>query len=739
MAQMGNGTVKRGPKAGLGIGAALFIFMLAALLLMSRSLQNSALFDRYYAGLLLFNAAGLISLLILIGLNIKRLIRQFRARVAGSRMTLRMLLLFAVLSVTPVLIVYYFSLDFLHRGIDSWFDLRVEEALDDSLELSRLALDVRMRELLKTTEQTADELADIEPAGVVFEIDKTRARISADELTLMARNGAVIASSASDTGSLAPDSPGETVLLQLLQSGTYINLDLVKNRGLLIRVVVSLPAADIGQEPRLLQALFPISERMNQLAGSVQSAYIDYKELSYLREQLKISFIIILTLVLLFSILSAVWAAFYSAGKLAAPVKDLASGARAVAGGDYTIRLPVPGHDELGFLVASFNDMTDKIAEANHSAKESQRRAEAQRAYLETVLSCLTAGVMVFNRDGQLARANIAAAEILEAEFAGRDNLDSLAARYPRLAPLLKCISNNVEEGMDDWREQITLPDRAGGQILMINGATLTGAGGSGGAGRGHVIVLDEITALVKGQRDAARSEIARRLVHEIKNPLTPIQLAAERLRHKYLGAMDKKNAATLDRMTNTIVQQVATMKTLVNNFSEYARAPEFNPVEIRIEGLLSEALDLFGNLDSGNRISTRIEADLPAITGDEGKLRQVFNNLLSNAVEANRINHDNSLTVSAGSINVAGEAMIEIRIKDHGPGLGAGSAEEVFAPYVTGKPAGTGLGLAIVKRIIAEHKGQVWLENNPEGPGATAVVRLLAHKGAQYPIARTA
>ena len=737
MAQMGNQTMKRGPKTGLCIGAALFIFMLAALLLMSRALQNSALFDRYYAGLLLFNAAGLVSLLILIGLNIKRLIRQFRARVAGSRMTLRMLLLFSLLAVTPVLIVYYFSLDFLHRGIDSWFDLRVEEALDDSLELSRLALDVRMRELLKTTEQTADELADIDPAGVVFEIDKTRARINADELTLMARNGAVIASSASDTGSLAPDSPGETVLLQLLQSGTYINLDLIKNRGLLIRVVVSLPAADIGQEPRLLQALFPISERMNQLAGSVQSAYIDYKELSYLREQLKISFIIILTLVLLFSILSAVWAAFYSAGKLAAPIKDLASGAQAVAGGDYTIRLPVPGHDELGFLVASFNDMTDKIAEANHSAKESQRRAEAQRAYLETVLSCLTTGVMVFNRDGQLERANIAAAEILEAELADRrDNLDSLAAKYPRLAPLLKCISNNVEEGMDDWREQITLPDRAGGQILMINGATLTGAGG---ADRGHVIVLDEITALVKGQRDAARSEIARRLVHEIKNPLTPIQLAAERLRHKYLAAMDKKNAATLDRMTNTIVQQVATMKTMVNNFSEYARAPEFKPVEIRIEGLLREALDLFGNLDSGNRISTRIEADLPAITGDEGKLRQVFNNLLSNAVEANRINHDNSLTVSAGRINVAGRAMIEIRIKDHGPGLDAGSAGAIFEPYVTGKPAGTGLGLAIVKRIIAEHRGQVWLENNPAGPGATAVVRLAARKAAQYPVARTA
>lgn len=737
MAQMGNNTLKRGHKTGLFIGAVLFIFMLAALLLMSRSLQNSELFDRYYAWLLLFNAAGLISLLALIGLNVKRLIRQFKTRAAGSRMTLRMLLLFSLLSVTPVLIVYYFSLDFLHRGIDSWFDLRVEEALDDSLELSRLALDVRMRELLSTTEKAVEELAGVDHTSIAFEIDKTRARINADELTLLARNGAIIASSASDTGSLVPDSPGETILLQLLQGGAYINLDLVKNRGLLIRVVVSMPAADIGREPRMLQALFPISERMNQLAGSVQSAYIEYKELSYLREQLKISFIIILTLVLLFSILSAVWAAFYSAGNLAAPVKDLASGTQAVARGNYNIRLPVPGNDELGFLVASFNDMTDKIAQATNSAKESQREAEAQRAYLETVLSCLTSGVMVFNRDGQLQRSNIAAGEILEAGLVDRrDNLDSLPGKYPRLAPLLKCISDNVEEGIDDWREQITLPDQTGGQILMINGAALTGPAG---AGSGHVIVFDEITALVKGQRDAARSEIARRLVHEIKNPLTPIQLAAERLRHKYLAAMDRENAATLDRMTNTIVQQVATMKEMVNNFSDYARAPEFNPVAIKIASLLEEVLDLFGNLDSGNRITTHIAADLPLITGDEGKLRQVFNNLLSNAVDANRINNDNSLAVSASRISVAGEDMIEVRIKDNGPGIDAGLAGEIFDPYVTGKRAGTGLGLAIVKRIIDEHKGRVWLENNPAGPGATAVIRLVAQKADQYPAAKTA
>ena len=714
--------MKKGGKLILIIGFCLFIFMLASLLMMSQSLQNSELFDRYYSILLVFNALGLICLIFLILINLKRLIRQFKNQVVGSRMTVRMVMIFSLLSVTPVLIVYYFSLDFLHRGIDSWFDLRVEQALDDSLELSRLALDVRMRELMNTTEKIAEELNETSDAELTFNIDQIRERINANELTLLTRKGVILASSSSDTKSLVPDTPGDTILLQLTQGNSYIGLDVIKNTDLLIRAVANVPTID--KEARIVQALYPISERMNLLADSVQTSFIEYKELSYLREQLKVSFIIILTLVLLFSVFSAVWAAFYSARKLSAPVKNLAEGTRAISKGDYSTRLPVPGNDELGFLVASFNEMTDKISEARDTVKQSQQEAESQRSFLETVLSRLSSGVLVFNKEGDLEKINISAAQILQLDInkITQENIISLNQNNPRLTGFFGCISSNIEDAHDEWREQITLSDKTGNLVLMINGTTLTGHDGSIS---GHVIVFDEITALIKGQRDAAWSEMARHLAHEIKNPLTPIQLAAERLRHKYLSSMDTENAEVLDRMTNTIIQQVDTMKEMVNNFSDYARSPEFKPEEIQIERLIQEGSDLFSNLEYENQIEIEIENELPAIVGDEKKLRQVFNNLLTNAVDANAMSDDNYLKISAKKVIVDGNEMIEIRVIDKGPGIDSIVANNLFEPYLTTKQKGTGLGLAIVKKIIDEHSGTVWLENNHEHPGASAIIRL--------------
>jgi len=716
--------MKRGSKLILIIGACLFIFMLTSLLMMSQTLQNPELFDRYYSALLIFNALGLLILVGLIFLNLKRLIRQLKNHVVGSRITVRMVMIFSLLSVTPVLIVYSFSLDFLHRGIDSWFDLRVEQALDDSLELSRLALDVRMRELLNTTEKVAEELSETTDEELPFDIDHIRERINANELTLLTKRGAIIATSSNDIKSLVPNTPGATILLQLSQSNSYIGLDVIKNTDLLIRAAVNLPMVSLNQEARIVQALYPISERINKLAKSVQSSYIEYKELSYLREQLKVSFIIILTLVLLFSIFSAVWAAFYSARKLAAPVKDLAEGTRAIAEGDYSTRLPVPSNDELGFLVASFNDMTDKISQARDTAKQSQQEAESQRTYLETVLSRLSSGVMVFDKAGNLEKSNISAAQILQldSDALEHESITSLSKAYPNLNVFFECISLNLEERLDDWREQITLSEKTGDQILIINGAMLSGLDGST---NGCVIVFDEITALIQGQRDAAWSEMARRLAHEIKNPLTPIQLAAERLRHKYLGKMEPEDAELLDRMTNTIIQQVDTMKEMVNDFSDYARSPEFHPSEIKVERLIQEGLDLFTNMDEANKIETEIEAHLPTIMGDENKLRQVFNNLLTNAIDANSASNDNTLSISAKKINVNEDGFLEIRIIDSGPGIDPAVINNLFDPYITTKQKGTGLGLAIVKKIIDEHSGSVWLENNKEQNGACAVIRL--------------
>jgi len=716
--------MKKGEKLITFTGLCLFIFMLSSLLMMSKSLQNSELFDRFYLGLLLFNALGLISLSILIILNLKRLIRQLKNRVIGSRMTIRIVILFSLLSVTPVLIVYYFSLDFLHRGIDSWFDLRVEQALDDSLELSRLALDVRMRELLKTTEKIAEELSDANDVELPSRIDLIRDRINADELTLLTRKGAIVVSSSEDTKSLVPDTLEETILLQLIQNNSYIGIDLVKNKGLVIRAVVNVPMIGIGNTEKIIQALFPMSERMNRLSANVQTSFIEYKELSYLREQLKFSFIIILTLVLLFSVFSAVWAAFYSARTLAAPIKDLAQGTRAIAKGNYNTKLPVPSNDELGFLVASFNDMTDKISQARDTAKNSQKESESQQIYLETILSRLSSGVIVFNKDGKIEKSNISAAQILQIEVTilNQKNINDLINNFSKLKNFFECISNNINEKTNDWREQIILSKKTGNQILLINGTVLTSSDNSKIK---HIVVFDEITALIQGQRDAAWSEVARRLAHEIKNPLTPIQLAAERLRSKYLSSLDTNNVETLDRMTNTIIQQVETMKDMVNDFSDYARPAEFKEEEIEIINLLQEGVDLFSNMNCGNKIKMDIKTNLPKIHGDEKKLRRVLNNVLANAVDANSIGAHNLLKISAKTVNIEDNEIIEIRVIDSGPGIDPLVENNLLEPYITTKEKGTGLGLAIVKKIIDEHSGTFWLENNKEEDGACAVIRL--------------
>ena len=716
--------IKRGGKLITLIGLCLFVFMLSSLLMMSKTLQNSELFDRFYLALLLFNTLGLISLSILIILNLKRLIRQLKNRVIGSRMTVRIVILFSLLSVTPVLVVYYFSLDFLHRGIDSWFDLRVEQALDDSLELSRLALDVRMRELLNTTEKIAEELAESNDSELTFYIDQIRERINANELTLLTRKGVIVVSSSNDTKSLLPNTPEEAILLRLTQNNNYIGIDLIKNKGLMIRAVVNLPATDIDEKEKIVQALYPISERMNQLAANVQTSFIEYQELSYLREQLKFSFIIILTLVLLFSIFSAVWAAFYSARTLSAPIKDLAQGTRDIAKGNYNTKLPVPSNDELGFLVASFNDMTDKISQARDTAKNSQQEAESQQIYLETILSRLSSGVIVLNKNGKIEKSNISAAQILQIEIKdlNEKNIDNIINTSPNLKNFFECISNNISEKTDDWREQITLSEKTGNQIIMINGSILMD---SNNLVSKYIIVFDEITALVEGQRDAVWSEIARRLAHEIKNPLTPIQLATERLRNKYLSSSDSNNVEMLDRMTNTIIQQVETMKVMLNDFSDYARSSDSKKEEIEIEHLLQEGVDLFGNMSHGSKININIEKNLPKIHGDEKKLRRVLNNLLTNAVDANAMGLDNSLKISAKVLNIEDNKIIEIRIMDSGPGIDPLVENDLLEPYVTTKEKGTGLGLAIVKKIIDEHSGTFWLENNREENGACAVIRL--------------
>jgi two-component system, NtrC family, nitrogen regulation sensor histidine kinase NtrY len=712
-------------RTGFGVLPMLLLFalLLASLTLMSDATHNSERFGELYSWLLLINAMGLVVLGALVVANIIWLISQQRKKAVGAKLTTRLVITFVVLAMVPVSIVYYFSLQFLHRGIDSWFDVRIEQALDDALDLSRTALDVRLRDVLRVTESVADEIAQSPSTTLSLNLYDLRVRSGAAELTLLGSDNRIIASSSTDPTVIVPHRPSND-MLQVVRNGKhYIGLDPVGESGLFARALVPVLSSRQDSEVYILQALFTVSERLSVLAESVQSAYGHYKELAYLRTPLKFSYTLTLSIVLVLSLLAAIWAAFHSARRLVAPVTDMAEATRAIAEGDYSKRLPVASDDELGFLVRSFNDMTRRLSKARDQARKSQQQVEGQRAYLEAVLANLSSGVMSLDADWVIRAVNSAARQNLGVDikaYLGK-SLTEIGRDHAFLRPFVDLISRNHRSGKKLWQEEVSLFGVNGRQVLMCRGTSFKGTN----SGRdGKVIVFDDVTALIQAQRDAAWGEVARRLAHEIKNPLTPIQLSAERLRRRFIERMDKDDVEVLDRATRTIVNQVEAMKKMVNAFSEYARIPQISLEAVDLNMLVQEVLELYRGVDSKVQLVTRLDAQQPCIEGDVGRLRQLLHNLLKNSLEAVAETAGACITVTTHTADVSERAYVELVIDDNGPGFPDRVLDNIFEPYVSTKPRGSGLGLAIVKKIVEEHGGVIAAEGNPEG-GARIRIRL--------------
>ena len=710
----------------LGRGATpivvLGLILLGSTYLMSNATQDSASFGQLYSILLAVNAAALIGLGTLIAWNLYHLLRQTRERRPGARLTVRMVIVFVILSVTPVTIVYYFSLQFLHRGIDSWFDVRIDNALNDALDLSRTALGVRMREHLAQTARIAADLEPLTDEQAISALDDARRLSGASEFTLIGANGRIVGSSNVDPTSVVPSRPSDSIMTQARGAGDYIGLDDIGDSGLHVQVVVSVPSDDLASEPWLLQALFPVTERMDTLADSVESASAKYRELSYLRKPLKLSFTLTLSIVLLVSLFTAVYAAFHSARRMVAPLQDLAEGTKAVAGGDYETQLPDATQDEIGFLVASFNDMTRRLRRARDKTRESQHLVEAQRAYLEAVLRRLSTGVLTLDGEHRLVTANRAATEILGVDLdamVGRP-LDALTRLHPQLLPfvhrVIERLDDTAAEGVRDGREQVRVATPQGRRMLVCSTVSLAG-------GEGDVIVFDDVTELIQAQRSAAWSEVARRLAHEIKNPLTPIQLAAERLRDKYLHKGQSIDTAQMDRLTRTIVQQVESMKEMVNAFSDYARTPAMHPRSLDLNALVLDVVVLYRTASPAVRFEARLDQPLALVHADPDRLRQVLHNLLKNAVEACGDGPAPRILAQTRTRSTSDDTMVEFAVQDSGPGFRGEDTDRIFEPYVTSKAKGTGLGLAIAKKIVEEHGGVISGCNAPEGGARITVV----------------
>jgi nitrogen fixation/metabolism regulation signal transduction histidine kinase len=707
-----------------GIGVALW---LVALYLLASAAQNSAQFDRWLPWILLINISGLLTLLVLLAAKLYQLVKDFRRNVPGSRLKGRTVAIFSALAVAPILVVYYFALQFLNRGIDSWFEVEVSQGLKDTRELSHAALEVRVREFLQHTELVAHELSGLPDFSLISTLDRERRDSAALEFTVVGAQTQILATSSERPMDMLPIPATDEMMLQVRRGRSYISLDTDSVGGYVIRAAAQLDAnANPGGSPRVLIALYPVPQQLSQLADTVQRSYTQYANLVQMRRPLKSTFVLILTFVVLMSLIAAVYGAFFAAQRLVQPVQDLIAGTRAVAKGNYDTQLPLPSRDELGFLVTSFNDMTKRLGRAREETRRSREAVEAERAGLAVILARLSTGVVSLAPDLTVRTANQAASAILgvDLEAAVGTRFDASINDGELFGQFLAAVKLRLDAGQLDWREQLELPSDAGRRVLMC---ACTELPTDGGGASGVVLVFDDITTLLQAQRDAAWGEVARRLAHEIKNPLTPIQLAAERMQRKFLGSMNAQDAQILERATHTIVAQVDAMKQMVNAFSEYARAPDMHFSPFDLNQLITEVVELYRSHESTVEMKLSLSPLLPTVSADRVRIRQILNNLLTNSLEALEGRPDGRVEIETQVAEDGPKQMAAIVVADNGPGFQRDLIGTVFDPYVTSKPKGTGLGLAIVKKIVEEHGGRIEADNRRSGG---ARVRILLPLG---------
>ena len=693
------------------------------LFLLATASANTALFAEYYRGLLIVNGTIAALLAVLVIRQLVMLRRRLKTGVFGAKLTLRLVLLLSLMAVVPGVLLYGMSMQYLGKSIESWFDVKVDKALEGGLKLSQDVLDNMLRDLKTKASAMALQLSTRPSAEHGLALNALREQAGAHEATLYTTRGKVIATAGNERigEHVVPDAPPAEALRLLRTQQTYAVADATPERGLLLRVVTPVNLLALAEEPRALQLIYIVPQRLAQNAETVQSGYREYQELVVGRLGLKRLYGITLTMTLLLSVLAALAAAIYLSEEFSAPLNALAEGTRAVAQGDFSRRAAVASRDELGQLTQSFNSMTHQLEDARNEAERNQAEVSKSKAYLESILAHLSAGVLVFDEALTLQSANPSASAILGLKTDALINLKT--GQWGGIDESLGVLGLEIQAGFAAaagaaWERQAVRHMPTGEQQLLLRGKPLPQS--LGGAAGGYVVVFDDVTHVLQAQRDAAWAEVARRLAHEIKNPLTPIQLSAERLQMKLAPKLDENDAGMLGRSTQTIVNQVAALKRMVDAFSQYARAPEPAMRELDLNALVHEVLTLYESL--GSSIKLELADPLPRLVGDAAQLRQVIHNLLQNAQDALADTPNPRITVASA----ATADVIRFSVTDNGSGFPEHLMKRAFEPYVTTKKSGTGLGLVIVKKIIEEHGGSVAV-SNIEPHGARVSITLPA------------
>jgi nitrogen fixation/metabolism regulation signal transduction histidine kinase len=776
--------------------AGIIVFLAMVLVgLLAGASANTEFFDRYFTLLFKINLVVGALLVITVGALALTLWLRYRRGKFGTRLMTKLAVFFGVVGVLPGVLIYLVSLQFVSRSIESWFDVRVETALEAGLNLGRSTIDSALADLQGKARLMAEQLSGPSSIATSLQLNRLREQYGVQEAAIFTGSGRVLATASSSYATLVPDLPSGVLAEQARLAGGYAAVEggtdpsvdgnrperIDSSHLYRLRVIIPLGPAPAGdttvaaasaprataapkarwagsglsverrpedspssgfglvgdtvREERYLQVVHPVPAVLARNADEVQRAYQEYQEKALGRTGLRKMYIGTLTLTLFLAVFIAVMLALLLGGQLARPLLMLLQGTKEVAEGDLSPKRELKSRDELGMLTQQFNQMTRQLAEARLAVEENRTALEQSKAYLESVLQNLTAGVLVFDRRFVLITANPGAERIFRQPFGVVLGLP--VEHIPGMGPFGEIVrqafsdqsTREVLGGAEHWQKQIELPQGHEEQplTLLVRGARLPGGERDE---PGYVVVFDDISDVISVQRSVAWGEVARRLAHEIKNPLTPIQLSAERLQMKLSPKLEDKDAEVLKRGAATIVNQVAAMKRMVDDFRDYARTPPAVLQSLQINALVSEVLHLYGIDDPAVQEHPVIQAalgpGLPEIKGDPTQLRQVIHNLLQNSQDAAAENvaagraapHIALHTETVEYKDSAGESRkaVKLTIADNGPGFAPRILSRAFEPYVTTKAKGTGLGLAMVKKIIDEHGARIELRNRMEG-----------------------
>lgn len=714
----------------VGVGLAVMVGIgLVLLFLLTQATTNRDMYERNYARLFVLNVVVAGLLVLTIGWMAFRLLKRLRQGKFGSRLLVKLAAIFALAGFAPGVLIYVVSYQFVSRSIESWFDIKVEGALDAGLNLGRVTLETLSNELTSKARTSAQQLADTQNASVGLPLERAREQLGASDLVLWSASGQLISATGQSRYQLNPERPSQQQFrnARVQKSVTWIEgLDdavpgVARNARIKALVLVASSNLELLEEPRFLMATQTLPPSLVANALAVTDANREYQERALARQGLQRMYIGTLTLSLFLAVFGAVLLAVVLGSQIARPLLLLADGVRQVAAGDLTPKASLQGRDELDGLTRAFADMTQQLADARQAVQGSMEQVSAARSNLQTILDNLTAGVIVLDAQGVVQSSNPGATRILRvplAVFEGRrltevEGLQAFGEDVQRQFDSF--LGTRTEHGLDHWQHSFELGNAAarlvGRQaedalILVARGAELPGAK--------RLLVFDDISEIVSAQRVQAWGEVARRLAHEIKNPLTPIQLSAERLEMKLAGKVAPPEQALLTKSVKTIVDQVDAMKRLVNEFRDYARLPAAELKGLDLNALVTEVTHLY--VSETSEVPVRLDLDVrcPRMLGDAQQLRQVLHNLLQNAQDATetagRGSDEYGVTLRTQWLESAGR--VRLSVIDCGTGFPEHILKRAFEPYVTTKAKGTGLGLAVVKKIADEHGTRVDIAN---------------------------